>query len=82
MKSIAVCGVEINQGNRGFRGQLGWVVLTFLLLAFSGRLWAAVPNLVTTDLSTIDRTCNLGFVDGHAESVELNNLKSFYWHEL
>ena len=25
---------------------------------------------------------NVGFVDGHAESVKLNYLKSFYWHKL
>ena len=25
---------------------------------------------------------DLGFVDGHAEAVKLNNLRSFYWHKL
>jgi prepilin-type processing-associated H-X9-DG protein len=25
---------------------------------------------------------NLGFLDGHAEAVKLNDLKNLYWHKL
>ena len=48
-----------------------------------GRGASAAPRSITLTAGTpLPWRNNVGFVDGHAESVKLNNLKSFYWHKL
>jgi prepilin-type N-terminal cleavage/methylation domain-containing protein/prepilin-type processing-associated H-X9-DG protein len=45
-----------------------------------GKGASAAPRNVAAG-SVLPGRNNLGFVDGHAESVRLNNLKSFYWNK-
>ena len=43
---------------------------------------SAAPRRITVTAGTqLPWRNNVGFVDGHAEAVKLNNLKSIYWHK-
>jgi len=44
-----------------------------------GRPAISAPHLVPPG-STLPGTINMGFVDGHAEQVKLQNLWTYYWH--
>ena len=47
-----------------------------------GKGASAAPRSITLTAGTqLPWRNNVGFVDGHAESVKLNNLKSLYWHK-
>jgi len=48
-----------------------------------GKGASAAPRSITLTAGTpLPWRNNVGVVDGHAESVKLENLKSFYWHKL
>ncbi len=48
-----------------------------------GKGASAAPRSITVTSGTLlPWRSNVGFVDGHVESVKLNNLKTLYWHKL